>query len=819
MLLKSSFVGAAVRPRCLVIFLLLGGGCATTQTAPTPLPSAAPRYALVPMPTRLTPSPGEFRLDAETRILVADKDSALLRPIASLLAVPLRAASRLPLPIETATTSDVPANAIVIRLNSGPRAGTKDESYRLVVNERGATLSAASAAGVVDGIETLRQLLPASFESGVRATSPWSVSTAQPIALAATTAPARWTIPAVEIEDAPRFRYRGILLDVARYYFPPEFLKKLVDVMAMYKFNALQLHLTDDQGWRIEIKKYPKLTQIGAWRKETMVGQNAVPYVGDGKPHGGFYTQDQIRDLVAYAAARHVTIVPEIEMPGHAGAALAAYPELSCTGGPFEVSTTWGVHEDIFCPSEQTFTFLEDVLTEVMQLFPSEYIHVGGDEVPKTRWKASPLAQEVIRREGLKNEEELQSYFIKRIERFLRAHGRKLIGWDEILEGGIAPEATVMSWRGIQGGIAAAQQGHDVIMTPTDYAYLDQYQGDPKIEPLAIGGLLPLDSVYAWEPVPNALTADESAHVIGAQGNLWSEYVPNSTHAEYMLFPRMLAMAEVFWSPKQLRNWDGFVARVPAQLARLDALGVDYRVPDPLGMVAERRVLEERARVSMSSFVPGSVIRYTTNGSDPTESSPIYTSPIEVRVDQNPATVSARLYMLNGRAGSVVRERIARATWHGAMRARADSLQPGLVYAYNEGLFASADDVTTVPPSRTGTVPQVALRGDEAPEKYGVHLRGNVHVPNDALYTFYLACDDGGKLRIDGELVVDHDGQHDATEKAGQVALRAGYHALDVVYFQASGGVALRLSISAPGMSKREVPRDWLVHTGDSLTR
>jgi hexosaminidase len=473
----------------------------------------------------------------------------------------------------------------------------------------------------------------------------------------------------------------------------------------------------------------------------------------------------------------------------------------------------WGVHEDIFCPSETTFAFLEDVLTEVMQLFPSEYIHVGGDEVPKARWKASAVAQELMRREGLKNEEELQSYFIKRIERFLSAHGRRLIGWDEILEGGIAPEATVMSWRGIQGGITAAQQGHDVIMTPTDYAYLDQYQGDPATEPLAIGGFLPLDSVYAWEPVPDVLTAEQGAHVIGAQGNLWTEYVPTATHAEYMLFPRMLAMSEVFWSPKALRRWDSFLARLPGQLALLDALGINYRVPDPEGMVAERKVLENRAQVTLRSIVPSAVIRYTTDGSEPTSSSQIYVTPIDVHVTGTPTTVSARVFMPNGRAGAVVRERIVRAAWHPALSVAADSLQQGLRYAYAEGVFAAADDVTNAPPSRTGIIPQVSLRGDESPEKYGVHLTGYMRVPDDDLYTFYLACDDGAKLRIDGELVADNDGQHATTEKTGQVALRAGYHAFDLVFFQATGGAALRLSLSAPDAPKREVAKEWLFHT------
>lgn len=791
----SSGPSAPATPRRLVAafacLALLTLGCLPPRTATRPAAAATTRYAIVPLPAELVQRSGEFRLDAQTRILISDSANVSLRSAADLLALPLRAASGLPLPILPLAVSRMAPDAIVIRLDSGAtHDSAAAEHYRLTVRTEGAQLTAATPAGIIDGIETLRQLLPPERK-------------------------AHLSIPNVDIADAPRFRYRGILLDVARYYFPPEFLTKLVDLLALYKFDVLQLHLTDDQGWRIEIKKYPKLTQIGAWRKESMIVRDGSPYVGDGKPEGGFYTQDQIRQLVAYAAARHVTIVPEIEMPGHAGAALAAYPELACTGGPFQVSTTWGVHEDIFCPSERTFAFLEDVLTEVMQLFPSEYIHVGGDEVPKTRWKASPVAQALIRREGLRNEEELQSYFIKRIERFLNAHGRKLIGWDEILEGGIAPEATVMSWRGVEGGIAAAQQGHDVIMSPTDHAYLDQYQGDPATEPLAIGGFLPLDSVYAWEPVPETLNAGQATHVIGGQGNLWTEHVPTSAHAEYMLFPRILAMSEVFWSPKESRNWTGFLARLPAQLARLDALGVNYRVPDPVGLIADRKVLDDHALVAMSTIVPSSVIRYTTDGADPSASSPAYDGPIDVRVTSTPVTVSARVYMPNGRAGSVIRERVTRAAWHEALSLRTDSLQPSLRYGYADGTFASADDVTTVPPTRTGFVPRVTLRGDEAPEKYGIHLTGYIHVPDDALYTFYLASDDGAKLRIDGELVVDHDGQHDATEKTGQVALRAGNHALDLVFFQAMGGAALRLSVSAPSVTRREVPSAWLLHVSN----
>jgi hexosaminidase len=542
-----------------VSLIVLGAAVAAGMQIPAGGNPAPERYPIVPSPVSIVARPGEFRLDSATRIFLSDTANADLRSLADMLAAPLRAASAgaLRLPVSLARGHGGASNSITIELH--PEALTDSESYHLTVTPRRATLSAPRTAGLVHGLETIRQLLPPELERA---------------------APARWVIPSVTIDDAPRFRYRGVLLDVARWYYPPEFIERVIDLLALYKLNTLHLHLTDDQGWRLEIRKYPRLTEVGAWRKETILGQNFRPYVGDGKPHGGFYTQQQMREIVAYAAARHITIIPEIEMPGHASAALAAYPELSCTGGPFQVSTRWGVHEDIYCPSERTFGFLEDVLTEVMQLFPSRYVHIGGDEVPKKQWKMSAVARGVMRRERLANEEDLQGWFIRRIERFLRAHGRRLIGWDETLEGGLAPEATVMSWRGTEGGIEAARQGHDVIMTPTNPMYFDYYQGNPAAEPLAIGGFVPLDSVYAYKPIPAVLTARQAAHVIGAQANLWGEYMPTPTQAEYMLMPRMLALSEVLWSPQEARSWRGFVARLPAQLARLDAMGVRYRVPE-----------------------------------------------------------------------------------------------------------------------------------------------------------------------------------------------------------------------------------------------
>ena len=525
----------------------LSGACSTPRNP-----------SVIPQPVQMEVGRGIFDLDADTRIVLTNPTNEV-QQLTESWARPIRATSGFNLQLVD-TPSDAPSNTITLRLS--PDASHPAEGYHLDVKSDAVTVEAKTPAGLFYGLQTLTQLLSADHSSG-------------------------WSVPVVQIVDAPRFAYRGMHLDVGRHFFPVAFVKKYIDLLAMYKMNKFHWHLTEDQGWRIEIKKYPKLTEIGAYRKETVVGKNFErfdrPYVGDGQPHGGFYTQDEVREVVAYARARYIDVIPEIEMPGHATAALAAYPELACTDGPFDVPTTWGIFEDVFCPKEETFQFLEDVLTEVIALFPSQYIHIGGDEVPKVRWKESELAQEVITREGLADEEELQSYFIKRIEAFLQAQGRRLIGWDEILEGGLAPDATVMSWRGMEGGIEAARQGHDVIMTPTSHTYFDYYQGDPVQEPLAIRGLTPLEKVYGFEPVPETLSAEEAAHILGAQGNVWTEYMATTDYVEYMVFPRMLALAEVVWSPQELRNWEDFVQRLQAQLQHLDTLGVNYRQPEEVG--------------------------------------------------------------------------------------------------------------------------------------------------------------------------------------------------------------------------------------------
>ena len=505
------------------------------------------RYPLIPWPRVLESNAGAFVPGHGLGITVAATTPVDLpvRRIGEVLSGYLR----------DLTTIDVPVGSgsgIDLQIRADAPDGV--EAYRLEVTPQRIELAARDPRGLFYGVQTLRQLVAASPQA----------------------------VPAVRIEDAPRFSYRGLHLDVGRHFFPVEFIKRYIDLLATFKLNTFHWHLTEDQGWRLEIKKYPKLTEVGSWRAETIVGHaRRGPKGYDGTPHGGFYTQEQAREVVAYARDRGVTVLPEIEMPGHSLAALASYPEYANVPGPFAVRTTWGISEEVFSPSEATFGFLEDVLKEVMDIFPSEFIHIGGDEAPKKRWRESPLAQDIITKEHLAGEDGLQSWFIRRIEGFLNLHGRRLIGWDEILEGGLAPNATVMSWRGTKGGIAAARAGHDVVMAPQEDLYFDHYQADPEHEPLAIGGLTPIEDTYRYEPIAPELTDDEAAHVLGPQACVWTEYMPTPDQVEYMAYPRVLALAEIAWSARAARDWSSFSARLPAALGLLERLGVRYRRPTP----------------------------------------------------------------------------------------------------------------------------------------------------------------------------------------------------------------------------------------------
>jgi hexosaminidase len=514
--------------------------------------------SIIPRPVSLTVQEGAFVLTGTTTIHIHGYSNEL----ADQLAGYLRPATGFPLPV---TVEQAREDAIVLeRDTSLARLGP--EGYRLESKPGRVTIRAAGPAGIFYGIQTLRQLLPSA------------------IFREAFTDRARWTIPAVIIEDYPRFTWRGAHLDVCRHFMPKEFVKKYIDLLALHKLNSFHWHLTDDQGWRIEIRKYPRLTEVGAWRDETLVGRyesDPAKRVFDDQRHGGFYTQDDMREIVAYARARFINVVPEIEMPGHAQAAIAAYPQLGNTGRNLSVLTIWGVSEDILNPEESTVRFMQDVLTEVLELFPSQFIHIGGDEAAKTQWRASARVQARMRELGLKNEEEMQSWFIHRMDEFLTARGRRLVGWDEILEGGLAPNATVMSWRGMAGGITAALSGHDVVMAPGSHTYFDHYQSQNRAdEPLAIGGFTPIEKVYAFEPVPDTLPPEFRRHILGAQAQLWTEYITSPKQAEYMAYPRLTALAEVLWTPVERKDYRDFTTRLLGHLERLTVLDVNFR---PLG--------------------------------------------------------------------------------------------------------------------------------------------------------------------------------------------------------------------------------------------
>ena len=515
-------------------------------------------YQVIPLPQEVALSQeSPFNLNDGT-IIAYPENNELLKRNAEFLAEYISQSTGRTLQTEAlAPGSEAPKGAITLGLD--PAIGNR-EGYVLTVKADRVTLNGQTENGVFYGIQTLRKSIPAE----TKATS--------------------ILLPAGSIQDEPRFSYRGMHLDVGRHFFPIEFVKKYIDLLALHNMNTFHWHLTEDQGWRIEIKKYPKLTEIGAWRDRTVIGRNTEEY--DNTRYGGFYTQEQAKEIVKYAGERYITVIPEVDLPGHMLAALAAYPEMGCTGGPYEVCPRWGVFEDVLCiGNEKSMQFLEDVMAEIIDIFPSKYIHIGGDEAPRTRWEKCPKCQARIRTEKLKAdknhtaEDRLQSYCMTRIEKLLNSKGRQIIGWDEILEGDVAPNATVMSWRGSAGGIKAAQLGHDVIMTPNDYCYFDYYQSeDTRHEPFAIGGFVPLEKVYSLNPTAS-LTEEQAKHILGTQANLWTEYIPTSEQVEYMVLPRMAALAEVQWTQLEKKDYTNFTTRLAGLIGLYRRDGLNYREP------------------------------------------------------------------------------------------------------------------------------------------------------------------------------------------------------------------------------------------------
>lgn len=574
--------------------------------------------SIIPQPVFIQYSNGSFVINSNTAVKYNVTQSDL-KPAAEFFIAAVKNLSGIQLPVNSAKPS-----VIEFELEKNEVIGK--EGYTLNVSPQKIIIKANTKAGIIYGIQSILQTLPA-----IRTN-------------------AKLEVPCMSITDYPRFKYRGMHLDVSRHFFGPDFIKQYIDLIASYKMNTFHWHLVDDQGWRIEIKKYPRLTTVGAWRvdqNDKIWGSRPQAKPGEAATYGGFYTQEQIKEIINYAAVRNITIIPEIEMPGHVASAIAAYPQLSCTQQP-QLPLTGGNYNGIssgYCGgNDSVFLFLENVLNEVVNLFPSQYIHIGGDELDKGPWKVCPRCQARIKKEGLKNEDELQSYFIKRIEKDLISKKRKIIGWDEILEGGLAPEATVMSWRGEAGGIEAAKMNHDVIMTPGKPVYFDHYQAGPEGEPIAIGGMNTLKNVYDYEPIPAELNQAQAKYVLGAQANLWNEFITTAEHVEYMILPRMLALSEVVWSPKENKNWQHFNDRLQSHYKAFGQKGLNY-CPGNYTVGIKPVTQNGKLLVNLSSDIIGADIYYTTEGTEPTLSSKKYNTPIEI----NSSALVKASTVINGR--------------------------------------------------------------------------------------------------------------------------------------------------------------------------
>ncbi len=586
---------------------------------------------IIPKPKALKLNPGHFEFNKNTAIYVTDEVQATS---AQILIDKFKTAQGWDLKTVKAQPK---SNYIQFKISEE----IEKEGYKLLVEDKKIAIEANNFAGFTYGVETLRQLLPTEIESQTKVSN------------------VNWVIPHVEIVDAPRFKWRGLMLDVSRHFFQKEYIKKTIDRLAYHKMNTLHLHLVDDQGWRIEIKKYPKLTKVGAFR----VDQENKPWDGRYTPdvdekatYGGFYTQEDIKEIITYAESRGVNVVPEIEMPAHVTSAVASYPELSCLGKPVAVPSggLWPI-TDIYCAGkDSTFEFLENVLTEVIELFPSKYIHVGGDEATKTNWKKCKHCKKRMQDENLNSPEELQSYFIKRMERFISSKGRVLIGWDEILEGGLAPGATVMSWRGVKGGLEASEQGHDVVMTPGTHCYFDHYQGPMDTEPLAWGGNSPVSKVYQFDPIVDTMSDEQAKHVLGGQANLWAEYIPTESHSEYMIYPRIAALSEALWSPKADRDWTNFSSRLETLFERYSNQGINY-AKSAYTIVSDAKVNDTTNTISISlkNEFPVSDIRYALNDKALDGTAIPYTKPIEIK---ETTTVKASLYKNDKPIGKVFKK-------------------------------------------------------------------------------------------------------------------------------------------------------------------
>jgi hexosaminidase len=735
-------------------------------------PQPDKNLGIIPAPASVVLNGGNYDVAKTTAIIYADSS----RSEAELLHDFLLQNYRLNIPLKTKAKKAQQA----ILLSPTNYNGKNAEGYSLTISNTAITISGKNA-GLFYGLQSLMQVIQTNMDKA-------------------------GNIPCAVITDEPRYPYRGIMQDVGYHIFPVDFIKREIDMLAKYKMNTYHWHLTEDHGWRIEIKKYPKLTTIGSVRAQSPVNNYNDAMTGfDNTPYGGFYTQAEIRDIVAYATARHVTIIPEIELPGHSLAALAAYPELACgdNPGPFKVAENWGIYDDVYCAGkDKTFEFLQDVLTEVIDLFPGKYIHIGGDECPKVRWEKCKYCQKRMKDNSLKNEHELQNYFISRIEKFINSKGRSIIGWDEILEGGLAPNATVMSWRNINGGIAAAKQDHDAIMASESHLYFDFVQGPRELEPLAIGiGYNPLNRVYAFNPTPADLPATQQKHIIGVEAPLWTEHMETSRNVEYMLFPRMFALAEVGWTPLNRKDYTDFSEnRLPKHLSALDKAGIVYRVPAPIGQ-KDTTVWGKEFTLNLKAPVEGAAIYYNTESQEPRESDYLYEKPIHIFVPEGEMRQLKTIVVTpSGKRSNVTTTTFVNKAPLNAAAINISALKPGLKYFFIPNKYPLVDMVAIQKATKTGISPSPDLQKFDNENNYSLVYKGYINIDNEDVYTFAMPSA-MASVKVDNKPGIANANIYNPfdlityhyQEKTVSYNLKKGLHEIEIRYIPVDAGHRIRV--------------------------
>ncbi len=745
------------------LFIVLMFGCIKD------VPKQKTKLSIIPQPNNVVINKGYFKLTKQTSLVYQGVDKSVLATINQLKADILQFTG-----YDLKISNTIPEDQYIL-FNINYKAFNNPEAYNVHIEPHSVLIEAGTNKGLFYAYQTLRNLLP--FEIN--------------------TTPLEWKAPCVSIEDEPQFEFRSLHIDVARHFYPIEFIKKQLDLMAFYKLNVFHWHLTDDQGWRIEIKKYPKLTSIGSKRKETLVGHGAnPPFIYDNKPYAGFYTQDEIKELIKYANERHITIIPEIELPGHALAALSAYPELGCTNGPYKVATHWGSFNDVICAGkESNYQAIENILSEVATLFPGELIHIGGDACSKIRWRECKHCQQKIKQLKLKDENELEHYFINRVQKIVEKHGKKMAGWDEIMSGKTLTNATVVVCQDDAQFKEVIRNGNFIIQSPNNYLYFDHYQSDPQNHPLAIGGYTPLKEVYNYKPLPYDLTANEIKAIKGVQANCWTEYMADKQQVEYMLYPRLCAFAELAWTSNEHKSWPDFTRRMETHFNRLKQAGINYFYEVPKPIVNKNQInFIQTTTLEFEHISDNFDIFYTTDGSEPGSDSKRYSEPIPISTSGTIKAITLDKTSKEKSKTAIIN--LNKLQFQKPVNSNAQHI--GLKYTLYKGRFKTVKEIQNTNQNKSGFLQSSFMPDSIQSENFGIVYEGYISIEKKGIYQFDLTSDDGSAFYIGDNLVVNNDGIHGNKTESGAIALKEGKYPIKIFYFQTTGYNNFNLQLTPP---------------------